>query len=166
MTIYKWGTNKKFNNTRKVTGVTDSRRWQARLQLACHILLSASKNPFTMLVMLNTITGVITTLTVSCLYNKVVLYSYFAYTYILLLWFMNSNIVYCISRVENEIEFSTRGIHDIFPTTTKKNANIRYSFKLQILFDRAADKTYIGGHGYYNCVQWFHCAQARRYLIG
>jgi hypothetical protein len=51
------------------------------------------------------------------------------------------------------IEFSTRGIHDIFPTTTKKNANIRYSFKLQILFDRAADKTYIGGHGYYNCVQ-------------
>jgi hypothetical protein len=45
------------------------------------------------------------------------------------------------------------GIHDIFPTTTKKNANIRYSFKLQILFDRAADKTYIGGHGYYNCVQ-------------
>jgi hypothetical protein len=52
-----------------------------------------------------------------------------------------------------EIEFSTRGIHDIFPTTTKKNANIRYSFKLQILFDRAADKTYIGGHGYYNCVQ-------------
>jgi hypothetical protein len=28
------------------------------------------------------------------------------------------NIVYCISRVE--IEFSTRGMHDIFPTTTKK----------------------------------------------
>jgi hypothetical protein len=52
-----------------------------------------------------------------------------------------------------DFEFSTRGIHDIFPTTTKKNANIRYSFKLQILFDRAADKTYIGGHGYYNCVQ-------------
>jgi hypothetical protein len=53
-----------------------------------------------------------------------------------------------------------------FPTTTKKNANIRHPFKLQILFDRAADKTYIGGHGYYNCVQLFHCAQARRYLIG
>jgi hypothetical protein len=34
-------------------------------------------------------------------------------------------------------------IHDIFPTTTKKNANIRHPFKLQILFDRAADKTYI-----------------------
>jgi hypothetical protein len=33
------------------------------------------------------------------------------------------------------------GIHDIFPTTTKKkNANIRHPFKLQILFDRAADK--------------------------
>jgi hypothetical protein len=67
-----------------------------------------------------------------------------------------TQIVYCISRVENErfeIKFSTRGIHDIFPTTTKKNANIRYSYKLQILFDRAADKTYIGGHGYYNCVQ-------------
>jgi hypothetical protein len=30
----------------------------------------------------------------------------------------NYKIVYCISRVE--IEFSTRGIHDIFPTTTKK----------------------------------------------
>jgi hypothetical protein len=39
-----------------------------------------------------------------------------------------------------EIEFSTRGIHDIFPMTTKKNANIRHPFKLQILFDRAADK--------------------------
>jgi hypothetical protein len=61
---------------------------------------------------------------------------------------------------------SRRDIDDTFPTTTKKNANIRYSFKLQILFDRAADKTYIGGHGYYNCVQSFHCAQARRYLIG
>jgi hypothetical protein len=36
-----------------------------------------------------------------------------------------TQIVYCISRVENErfeIKFSTRGIHDIFPTTTKKNA--------------------------------------------
>jgi hypothetical protein len=51
-----------------------------------------------------------------------------------------TEIVYCISRVENEIEFSTRGIHDIFPTTTKKNANIRHPFKLQISFDRAADK--------------------------
>jgi hypothetical protein len=40
-----------------------------------------------------------------------------------------------------------------FRRPQKKNANIRYSFKLQILFDRAADKTYIGGHGYYNCVQ-------------
>jgi hypothetical protein len=55
----------------------------------------------------------------------------------------SSEIVYCISRVENEIEFSTRDIHDIFPTTTKKTANIRHPFKLQILFDRAADKTYI-----------------------
>jgi hypothetical protein len=36
-----------------------------------------------------------------------------------------------------EIEFPTRGIHDIFPTTTKKKTLI---FKLQILFDRAADK--------------------------
>jgi hypothetical protein len=34
----------------------------------------------------------------------------------------------------------TSGIHDIFPTTTKKNANIRHPFKLQISFDRAADK--------------------------
>jgi hypothetical protein len=53
-----------------------------------------------------------------------------------------------------------------FRRPQKKNANIRHPFKLQILFDRAADKTYIGGHGYYNCVQSFHCAQARRYLIG
>jgi hypothetical protein len=37
-----------------------------------------------------------------------------------------------------------------FRRTQKKNANIRHPFKLQILFDRAADKTYIGGHGYYN----------------
>jgi hypothetical protein len=53
-----------------------------------------------------------------------------------------------------------------FRRPQKKNANIRHPFKLQILFDRAADKTYIGGHGYYNCVQSFHCAQVRRYLIG
>jgi hypothetical protein len=53
-----------------------------------------------------------------------------------------------------------------FRRPQKKNANIRHPFKLQILFDRAADKTYIGGNGYYNCVQSFHCAQARRYLIG
>jgi hypothetical protein len=53
-----------------------------------------------------------------------------------------------------------------FRRPQKKTANIRHPFKLQILFDRAADKTYIGGHGYYNCVQSFHCAQARRYLIG
>jgi hypothetical protein len=37
-----------------------------------------------MLVMLNTITGVITTLTVSCLYNKVVLYTYVAYITIMI----------------------------------------------------------------------------------
>jgi hypothetical protein len=57
-------------------------------------------------------------------------------------------------------------VYTIFFRRPQKNANIRYSFKRQILFDRAADKTYIGGHGYYNCVQSFHCAQARRYLIG
>jgi hypothetical protein len=83
----------------------------------------------------------------------------------------------CIPRVENEI-FHTRLLKPrayglwlnsansceifhfqlvvytiFFRRPQKKNANIRYSFKLQILFDRAADKTYIGGHGYYNCVQ-------------
>jgi hypothetical protein len=57
-------------------------------------------------------------------------------------------------------------VYTIFFRRPQKNANIRHPFKLQILFDRAADKTYIGGHGYYNCVQSFHCAQAKRYLIG
>jgi hypothetical protein len=41
---------------------------------------------------------------------------------------------------QTNFQFSTRGIHDIFPTTTKKTANIRHPFKLQISFDRAADK--------------------------
>jgi hypothetical protein len=34
------------------------------------------------------------------------------------------------------------------------------------LIELRTKHTYIGGHGYYNCVQSFHCAQARRYLIG
>jgi hypothetical protein len=60
-------------------------------------------------------------------------------------------IVYCISRVENE-RLKSNFQHVVytifFRRPQKKNANIRHPFKLQILFDRAADKTYIGGHGY------------------
>jgi hypothetical protein len=55
ITIYNWGTNKIFNNTRMVTGFTGFRRWLARLRLSNHILLSPVKTLFTMLVMLNTI---------------------------------------------------------------------------------------------------------------
>jgi hypothetical protein len=57
ITIYKWGTNKIFNNTRMVTGFTGFRRWLARLRVSSHILLSPVKTLFTMLVMLNTITS-------------------------------------------------------------------------------------------------------------
>jgi hypothetical protein len=64
-------------------------------------------------------------------------------------------IVYCISRVVKSVKSNFQHVvyTIFFRRPQKKNANIRHPFKLQILFDRAADKTYIGGHGYYNCVQ-------------
>jgi hypothetical protein len=64
------------------------------------------------------------------------------------------NIVYYIVLKQTSVKSNFQHVvYTIFFRRPQKNANIRYSFKLQILFDRAADKTYIGGHGYYNCVQ-------------
>jgi hypothetical protein len=66
---------------------------------------------------------------------------------------------------ECEIEFSTRGTHDIFPTTTKKKTLIfgipsnfkYYSTELRTKHTLVAMVT---------TTVCNHCAQARRYLIG